>query len=143
MYENIANMYEINNLNDIITLKDQLKKIKINKGEIGQSYNMRISRLRDQLQRVGENVPKRDFFVTTLRGIPPILETFIMTISNNNFLPSLDDIVGKLTQEESRMIVRGRIQKHEEGEPSAYIAHDKRKREKGGPSTNPPSQHSK
>ena len=68
-----------------------------------------------------------------LRGIPLVWETFITTIGNNNFLPSFAEIFGKITQEESRMIARGRIQKHEEGEPIAYIAHDERKREKGGP----------
>lgn len=49
MYDKIADMYEINKLNEIITLKDQLKETKMNKGEVVQSYIMRISRLRDQL----------------------------------------------------------------------------------------------
>ena len=72
MYDKIADMYEINNLNEIITLKDQLKEMKMNKGEVVQSYIMMISRHRDQLQRVGENVPDRELVVVTLRGIPPI-----------------------------------------------------------------------
>ena len=33
VYDKIADMYEINNLNEIITLKDQLKEIKMEKGE--------------------------------------------------------------------------------------------------------------
>lgn len=41
------------------------------------------------------------------------------------------------------MIVRGRIKKHEEGEPVAYITHDKRKKAKGGPSRKAPSQNKK
>ena len=49
MYDNISDMYEISNLNDIITLKDQLKEMNMNKGEVVQSYNMRISRLIAQL----------------------------------------------------------------------------------------------
>ena len=32
MYDKIVNMYEINNLNEIVTLKYQLKDTKINKG---------------------------------------------------------------------------------------------------------------
>ena len=143
MYDKIDDMYEINNLNEIITLKDQLKESKMNKGEVVQSYIMRISHLRDQLQRVGQNVSDRELVVVTLRGLPPIWETFITTISNSNVLPSFDEIVGKLTQEESKMIARGRIQKHEEGEPIAYTTHDKRKKEKGGPSRKPPSQNTK
>ena len=71
----------------------------MNKGEVVQSYIMRLCHLRDQLHRVGENVPHREQVVVNLRGLPPILETFITTISNSNLLLSFDEIVGKLTQE--------------------------------------------
>ena len=57
MYDKIAGMYEVNNLNEIISLKHQLKDMKMNKGESVQSYIMRISRHRDQLRRVGETMP--------------------------------------------------------------------------------------
>ena len=63
MYDNIADMYEINNLNEINNLQDQLKETKMNEGEVVQSYIMRISHLRDQLQRVGENVFDRELVV--------------------------------------------------------------------------------
>jgi len=85
----------------------------MNKGESIQSYIMRNSIIRDQLLRVEEVVLDRELVVMTLRGLPPIWETFITTIRNTNLLPSFDEIVGKLTQEESRMIGRGRIQMNE------------------------------
>jgi len=134
MYDKIDDTYEIKNLNEIITLKDKLKETKMNKGETVQSYIIQISCLRDQLQRVGENVSAGELVVVTLRGLPPIRETFVTTINNNNVLSTFDKIVGKLTQEESRMIVRGRVQKHEEGEPTAYITHGRKKKRKGCPS---------
>lgn len=34
MYDKLARMYKVNNLNHILSLKDQLKNIKMNKGEI-------------------------------------------------------------------------------------------------------------
>jgi len=86
MYDKIADMYEVNNLNEIISLKDQLKEAKMNKWESVQSNIMRISHLRDQLQRVGEFVPNRELVIMTLRGLPPIWETCITIIRNNNFL---------------------------------------------------------
>ena len=100
MYEKIADMYEIKNLNEIITLKDQLNEAKMNKGEVFQSYIMSISCLRYQLQRVGENVPDIELVVMTLKGLPPLWETFITIISNNNVLSSFDEIFGNITQEE-------------------------------------------
>lgn len=130
-------MYEINNLNEIISLKDQLKDMKMDKGESMQSYIMRISHLRDQFQRIGETTPDRELVIVTLRGLPPIWETFITTISNNNSFSSFDELVGKLTQVESRMISRGRIQGPNEGEPTAFVAQGKKnnaKKRKGNPS---------
>ena len=102
---------------------------------------MRISHLRDQLQRVGEIVSDRELVIVTLRSLPPIWETFFTTISNNNSFLSFDEIVGKLAQEQSRMVSRGRIQKHEEGEPVAFVTHNKKKKAKGGPtnSRTPPT----
>ena len=105
---------EIKILNEIITLKDKIKDIKMKKGEFVKSYIMSISHLRDQFQRVGENVPNGELFIVPISIIPPIFETFITTISKNNVLPSFDEILGKLTQEESMMVSRGRIQKHQE-----------------------------
>lgn len=97
MYDKIIGMYEVNILKEIISLKDKLKDTKMNKGESVQSYIMRISRLRDQLLRVGEITPDRELVIVTLRGLPPIWETFIITISNNNNIPTFDELVGKLT----------------------------------------------
>eukprot|EP00253_Pinus_taeda_P032761 PITA_32761 len=143
MSDKIVGMYEVKILNEIISLKDQLKDTTMNKGEFVQSYITRISRLRDQLQRVGEIVFDMELVIITLRGLPPIWETFINTISNNIVLPSFDEIVGKLTQEESRMISRGRIQKHEEGEPAKFVTQNKKKKGKGGRSRNPPPRDTK
>ena len=97
MYDKINGIYEFNNLNEIISLKYQLNDMNMSKWEFVKSYIMRISRLRDQLQRVGENVSDRELIVVTLRGLPPIWETFITTINNNNVFMSFDEIVRKLT----------------------------------------------
>ena len=93
----------------------------MNKGEAVKSYIMRMYHLRYQLQRVGETVPNMELAFVTL-----ILESLVTTIGKKNFLPSFDEIVGNITQEESRMIARGKIQKHEEGELAAYVTHDKK-----------------
>lgn len=49
MYDKIAGMYDVNNLNEIITLKNQHEETKMNKGETVQSCIIRLSCLRDQL----------------------------------------------------------------------------------------------
>ena len=94
MYDKIAYIYEVSNLNEIISLKYQLKDTKMNKGEYVQFYIMSISFLRDQLQRFGEFVPDRELVIVTLKGLPLISETFIITINNNNVLHHLMKLAG-------------------------------------------------
>ena len=131
IYDKLVGMYEVNNLNHILSMKNQLKDIKMNKGEFVQSYVMRISQLRDQLQTVGEPISDRGLVLVTLQGLPSIWETFISTISNNDKFLTFDELVGKHTQEENMMISRGRIQKYEEGEPSTFSTQDKKRKEEG------------
>lgn len=73
----------------------------------------------------------------TLQGLPPIWKTFNTTLSNNNRLPTFDDLIGKCAQEETRTIYRGRIQKHEEGEPFTLNSTQEKKRKGSGRQSNP------
>ena len=49
IYGKLVGMFEVNNLNHILSLKNKLKEMKMSKGESMQSYIMRVSFLRDQL----------------------------------------------------------------------------------------------
>lgn len=71
--------------------------IKMNKGEIVQSYFMRVSQLKDQLLIVGEPMSYKELVLIALGGLPPIWETFITTISNNEKFPTFDEFVRKCT----------------------------------------------
>jgi len=48
IFDKLVGMYVVNNLNHFLSLKKQLKDMKINKVKSMQSYVMRISYLRDQ-----------------------------------------------------------------------------------------------
>lgn len=90
MYDKLVGMYEVNNLNHIVSLNNQLKDINMNKVETIQSYFMRISQLKDQIFLVGEITFDREMVLITLLDLPSIWETFITTISNNHRFPSFD-----------------------------------------------------
>lgn len=47
---------------------------------------------------------------------------------------SFDEILGKFAQEESSIISKGEITKHEEGEPTAFSTQTKKRKERGGQS---------
>lgn len=72
VYDKLVGMYEVNNLNLIPSLKNKLKELKMNRGKSVQSYVMRVSQLRDQLQTAGEPISDRELVMVTLQGLPPI-----------------------------------------------------------------------
>lgn len=49
MYDKLADMYEVKNLNEIVSLKYQLKDMDKNEGEFVKSFIMSISHLREKL----------------------------------------------------------------------------------------------
>lgn len=116
-------------MNHILSLKNQLKDIKTNKGETVQSYFIRIYQLKDQLLTFEEPMFDRDGMLVALGGLPLIRETFITTIRKNDKFPTFDELIGKCTQEETRMIFRGRSQKHEKGEPTTFLLEARRGKE--------------
>ncbi len=68
MYDKLIGMYQVNNLSQILALKNQLKDIKMNKGETIQAYYMRISKVKDQLLSIGEIIYDRELVLNTLEA---------------------------------------------------------------------------
>lgn len=95
IYDKVIRMYEVNNLNHILSMKNKLKEMKINNKESLQSYIMRVSHLRDKLQSVSEQISDKELVLVTLQGLPPILETLITSLRKNNFCPTFNEFVGK------------------------------------------------
>lgn len=108
MYDKLIGMYQVNNLSQILALKNQLKDVKINKGESIQAYFMRILKIKDQLSISGEVVSNEELVLIMLGGLPS-WETFSTTISNNGKFLTFNELLGKCNQEEAKMISGGRI----------------------------------
>lgn len=102
IYDKLVGMYEVNNFNHVLSLKNQNKDIKMKKGDTVQSYFMRLSQLTDQLVIAVEIMSDRELVLVALQGLPPIWETFITTISNDDKLPTLDELVGKTLERKPR-----------------------------------------
>ncbi len=127
LYDKLIDMFAISNLNQIIALKNQLKDIKMNKGETIQAYFLKMTKIKNQLSTIGVVAPDKEMVLITLGGLPPVWETFITTINNINIIPTFDELMRKCLQEEASMISRGRIS-HHEGESIAFSAYNKRKK---------------
>ena len=53
-----------------MTLKNQLKNVKIQNAETIQSYFTRVSQIKEQLVAVEEEVENEEVMIATLNGLP-------------------------------------------------------------------------
>ena len=60
-----------------MTLRNQLKNVKIQNAETMQSYFARVSQSKEQLEAVDEEVENADVVMTTLNGLPGSWDLFI------------------------------------------------------------------
>lgn len=66
MYDRMTRMHEVNNLRNIIPLRNKLKDTKMKNGETIQAYFMRISKVKDQVLSIREIISNRDLEIVTL-----------------------------------------------------------------------------
>ena len=113
IFTTIKNAFEINNSSRLITLKNQLMNIKMNKGETISSYFGRISEIRNHLNSIGNKVEDQELSILTLRGLPISWDAFIQVVSRPS-IPSFDQLKNDCISEESRLISRGIVHTQEE-----------------------------
>ena len=99
MFDAMAILYEGNNINSKMTLKTQLKDVKMQISERIQSYFTRISHIKQKLETIGDNVDK-EVDITTLNGLPSSWDSFIQGICARRKLISFNRLWEEITQEE-------------------------------------------
>ena len=72
MFDSLTKIFEGKNINQKMTLRKQLKSVKIQNAETIQSYFTRVSQIKEQLVEVEEEV-----VIATLNGLPRLWDSFI------------------------------------------------------------------
>ena len=80
MFDTLSRLFEGRNINRRMTLRNQLKGVKIQKAETMQSYFTRVSQIKEQLEAIGDLVEEAKVVMTTLNGLPREWESFIRGI---------------------------------------------------------------
>lgn len=106
MFKHLEGIYEINNISQTLTLRQQLLQVKMCKGDSGMSFFMNISELKDQLSAIGSEVVDKDIIMIALNGLPYSWDPFIQSISGRDEFPSFDRLWSDCIQEESRLATR-------------------------------------
>ena len=80
MFDSLTNFFEGKNINQKMTLRNQLNNVKIHNVETIQSYFTRVSQIKEQLEAVDEEVENTEIVMTTLNGLPRSWDSFIQGI---------------------------------------------------------------
>ena len=74
MFDALTNMFEGKIINRRMTLRNQLKGVKIQNKWTIQSYLSRVSQIKEKLEAIGDMVEEEEVVTTTLNGLPSLEE---------------------------------------------------------------------
>ena len=77
LFYSLTKLFEGKNINQNMTLRNQLKKVKIQNAETIQSYFTRVSQIKEQLVAVKEEVKNVVVVMSILNGLLGSLDSFI------------------------------------------------------------------
>ena len=106
MFDALTKLYEGKNINQKMTLRTQLKNVKMQNSETIQSYFTRVSQVKEQLEAIEDTIKEAEIVMPTLNGIPRSWESFIQGICSRRKLTNFSRLWGKCTQEEARLVIR-------------------------------------
>ena len=81
-----------------MTLRNQLKNVKIQNAETIRSYFTRVSQIKEQVEAVDEEVENAEIVMTTLNGLPISWDSFIQGICSRNKLVKFSRIWEECSQ---------------------------------------------
>lgn len=79
---------------------------------------------------MGEIIYKNELITTTLNGLTNLWDSFAVGICARKDTPRFEELWTSCTQEDYRIITKGNIQRHDEGESQAFVARYKRNNDK-------------
>ena len=80
MFDALSQLYEGENINRKMTLRTQLKNMKMQDLESIQSYFTRVSQIREQIEDIGDSVEEAELVMTRMNGLPRLWDPFIKGI---------------------------------------------------------------
>ena len=80
MFDGLSRLYERKNINRKMTLRTQLKNVKMQDSKSIQSYFTRVSQIREQIEAIGDSVEEAELVMTTMNGLPRPWDPFIKGI---------------------------------------------------------------
>eukprot|EP00253_Pinus_taeda_P022484 PITA_22484 len=103
IYDRLVSLFKVNDANQVLFLRNNLKEIKKGKDESMQAYFLRITEIRNDLLSIRETITNREMELTNLGGLPSEWYVFRTTLLNNNVIPGFEELMARCIQEETRV----------------------------------------
>jgi hypothetical protein len=110
MYDALTNLFSVRNIGQVMSLKNELRDMKMNDDDIITSYFVRISQLRDQLQSIEEIILEKELVNIVLNGLPKTWDAFAASMNTRKEYPTFEELWTCCAQEESRIIAKEKPQ---------------------------------
>ena len=106
MFEALTRLFEGKNINQKMSLRTQLKNVKMQKFETIHSYFTRISQINGPIEAIGDKVEATELVMTTLNGLPRSWDPFIKGLCSRKKLPIFSRVSKQCAQEEGKLEAR-------------------------------------
>ena len=103
IFDSLTNIFEGKNINQKMTLRNQLKNVKIQSAKTIQSNFTRVSQIKEQVEVVREDIENGEVVMTTLNGLPRSWDSFIQGICTKKKLVKFSRLWEECSQEEARI----------------------------------------
>jgi hypothetical protein len=111
MYDDLTNLFLVRNIGQVMSLKNELRDMKMNDDDIITLYLVRISQLRDQLQSIEEIISEKELVNIVLNGLPKAWDGFAASMNTRKEYPTFEEIWTCCAQEESRISTKEKFQR--------------------------------
>jgi hypothetical protein len=88
MYDTLTNLFSVRNIGQVMSLKNELRDMKMNNDDNITSCFVRISQLRDQLQDIEEIISKKELVNIVLNGLPKTWGAFAASMNTRIQYPT-------------------------------------------------------
>jgi hypothetical protein len=103
MYDALTNLFSVRNIGQVMSLKNELRDMKMNDDDSITSYFVRISQLRDQIQAIEEIISEKELENIVLNGLPKTWDAFSTSMNTRKEYPTFEELWTFCVQEESRI----------------------------------------
>jgi hypothetical protein len=137
MYDALTNLFSVRNIGQVMSLKNELRDMKMNDDDSITSYFVRISQLRYQLQAIEEIISEKELVNIVLNGLPKTWDAFSTSMNTRKEYPTFEELWTCCAQEESRISAKEKPQKKYDDQSFTTRFKNFRNKRKFGSGRNP------